>query len=119
MTPSKFRETVNLYPSMATEGKNGNQGEKETEGGVSLPVLSASVEPTMHIYQESLELASFSTNRRAIVETSEQLDSFHDFHLPTMIIVDNEPTMNAPFDSFAPCFLPKFQRLGGSSEVSR
>ncbi|KXH59642.1 hypothetical protein CSAL01_13212 [Colletotrichum salicis] len=77
MTPSKFRETVNLHPSMATDGKNGDQGkaskagaEKETEGGVSLPILSASVEPTMHIYQDSLGLASFSTNRRAIVETS-------------------------------------------------
>ncbi|KAI3531118.1 hypothetical protein CABS01_16098 [Colletotrichum abscissum] len=82
MTPSKFRETVNLYPSMATEGKNDKlgkaskaQAEEETEGGVSLPILSASVEPTMHIYQESLELASVSTNRRAIVETSEQLDA--------------------------------------------
>ncbi|UQC79987.1 uncharacterized protein CLUP02_05468 [Colletotrichum lupini] len=58
MTPSKFRETVNLYPSMATEGKNDKL-----------------VEPTMHIYQESLQLASVSTNRRAIVETSEQLDA--------------------------------------------
>lgn len=78
----------------------------------------------MHIYQESLELASFSTNRRAIVETSEQLDAgdltrFTNSTSLQWAIVDNEPTMNGPFNSFAPCFLPKFQRLGGSSEVSR